>query len=332
MTTNTMDLKVIEKVQKFSWNYEAVKAELEKYTENFVGLVVNDENLKDMEKAQREVASDRIRIGKFKLAVKHDLEKPYLDFEEQIKNLLKLVESVEKPIKDQLDKYEIRRREEKTAETYSLIAKISDELGLEETYRHKIAIADKWLNRTQKFSDTKEDIQMQVVWLLDVQKQDQDAAKFQSEKIEMAKFLCESLSVGMATPLTFAEIENRIDSFDISGLRKHIEGEVARRKEREERAAQQAIERAERQRLEAEQRAERERIAEAQRQVKLAEQERVAQSEAVKVEHAPVEKLWNVQCVMYGITEKQFSEVAEFIKSKGIELKTAAKPAKEGAA
>ena len=266
MMSDGMELKVIQHDHKFLWNFEAVKGELTQYIEQYSGLVVTDTNLGDMERTQKEVASLRIKLSKFRMAVKKELEKPFLDFDAQIKELLNLVDSAERPIMDQLAKYETVRRRNKSDYLQKIINKTALDLGLGDAYRDQIVIADKWLNRTSKISEIEADIQLKVCWFLDIQQKDKDAAVYKSEKVEMAKFLCESLSIGLATPLTFTEIESRVDSFDLTGLKAHIQGEVAKRKEREDRAAQMAVERAEAARVEQERRVEQARLAEERRQ------------------------------------------------------------------
>jgi hypothetical protein len=245
-----LEPKTLSLVQEFSWNFNEIKAALSSNLTQYTGLVVTDENLKVMEKTQKEIASLRTLIGKYKLHVKKDLEKPYLQFEVQIKELLNLVESVEKPIKDQLEVYENKRRDQKSIMVQAIINEVSQQLGLEEKYSSQIAIADKHLNRTTTKKEIIEDVQMRAAWFLDIQNQERQAALFKEQKAEMAKLLCQSLSAGLATPVTYEEIKSRIEALDdILQVKSCIENEVTRRKEREERAAQLAMERAERERL-----------------------------------------------------------------------------------
>ena len=237
--------KTLTLEQKFSWNFEDMKANLQTHIEQYSGLVVTDENLKSMEKTQKEVASLRTKISKFRLAVKHDMEKPYKVFEQQVNQLLDLVQSVEKPLKDQLEVYENKRREAKSQMVQEIINELAAEMGLEEKYSSQIVIADKYLNRTTTKKEITEDLQMKVAWYLDIQSQERQAALFKAQKEEMAKLLCQSLSAGLATPLTFEEIESRVNSMqDILVVKSFIEEEVAKRKQREERAAQLAVEQA----------------------------------------------------------------------------------------
>jgi len=235
------DLKIIEQSAKIVWNFEEVKAELRAHVEKYVGLVVNDDNLKGMEATQKEIAALRLKVSKFRLAVKAENEKPYLAFEVQAKELLKLIEDVEVPIKDQILKYEDDRREKKRVDCVAQIASVAAELSLNEEYVRQIVVDEKWLLRGAKKGEVKEAIQMRVCWFLDIQRKAVEAATFKAQKIEMAKFMIESLSVGLISPLKFEDIENRIDSLDIGSLKANIEAEVAKRRDREAAAAEAAV-------------------------------------------------------------------------------------------
>lgn len=243
------ELRVIENTQKLVWTFDESKQYLEKQIKQYENLVVSATNLAEMEKTQREVASLRTKLNKFRLAVKKDLDKPYDKFKSQVDELLGLVADVELPIKDQIEKYELQRRKDKKEEIQQFIDKACEELKLFDKFRDQIVIDDRWMNRGQKIKDTQDEVYIKIGWLLDIQNKEIDAENFRLQKIEMAKFMCESLSKGLATPLTFAEIEHRLESFDIASMKSYIETEIASRKEREDRAAQAAIERAEQERL-----------------------------------------------------------------------------------
>ena len=303
-----MELKVIENVQKLSWNFEDIKKELAAHIERYANLVVNDDNLPDMEKTHKEIASLRVKISKFKTAVKRDFIKPYEQFEVEVKQLLYLVEKAEMPIKDQIDKYEAARRDKKRVEVQGWINNTATEYGLDEKYSSQIVVDEKWLNRTATKKGTIEDIQMRVAWFLDVQSKDREAETFRQQKVEMAKFLCETLSTGLVTPLSFAEVENRIDAMDIGALRAYIENEVAKRKAREERAAQQAIERADK---------------------KQEVKPELSVVPDVVAKPQQVTPLLNAQFVVYGVTDNEVNSVIEFLRNKDIKFKSAIKLAEE---
>jgi hypothetical protein len=341
-----MELKVLENNHSFQWNYEPAKDFITQSIKEYVGLVVSETNLADMEKTQKEIAGLRIRLQKFRLSVKKDMEKPYEAFELQVKELAGLIDSAEKPIKDQLQKYEDKRMEDKRTECQGLIVSVAAELGLEEKYRNQIVIDDRWINRGTKIKAIKEDIQMRAVYFLDQQKADKEAETFRQQKIEMAKFMIESLSKDLATPLTFSDVENKIESLNIGELKTYIESMVATRKEREERAAQIALEREEQKRIAEVERQEREEQARIERERKQAEFERnqsLCNESQTHIEHIerlakvneppkpievkPTDKLYNAQFVVYGVTQEQINDIGEIIAHRNIEFKHAVKEA-----
>ena len=238
-----LEPKTITLEQRFDWNFDEIKASLASKIERYAGLVVTDDNLKDMEKTQRDIASLRVKISKFQLQVKRDMEKPFGRFKKQIDELQKLVESVEKPIKDQLEVYETKRRAEKSAMVQAMIDELALQVGLEEKYASQIVIADNYLNRGTTKKEITEDLQMKIAWFLDIQAKEHQAELFKAQKAEMAKLLCQSLSTGLATPISYEEIQERIEALnDILAVKTLIEHEVARRKELETKAAQAAAE------------------------------------------------------------------------------------------
>jgi hypothetical protein len=330
--------KIIENVQKLSWNFEDMKQDLTDNIKKYVGLVVSETNLAEMEKTQREIASMRTKLNKFRLATKKRLDKPYDEFKMQIDQLLDLVGNVEIPIKDQIDKYEQQRRKIKIEEIQQFIITSSNELGLQDKFSDQIVIDDRWLNRGQNIKDTQDEVNIKICWLLDIQQKEIEAATFKQQKIEMAEFMVESLSAGLVTPLTFSEIESKIDSLDIGSLKAYITGEVGKRREREDRAKklaeQEVLDRQERERVRAEQeelrRIEAEQLREAKRveaeQLKLIRQQEEAEQQEIEPCVAPPEplqqiSLYNVNIQICKVTQEDINAIFELIKLRGIKGK-----------
>jgi hypothetical protein len=72
-----MEPKIIKDVHEFTWNFSDIKANLSNYIQKYTGLVVNEDNLKEMESAQKEIAGVRIKIDGFRKDIKKKLEEPY---------------------------------------------------------------------------------------------------------------------------------------------------------------------------------------------------------------------------------------------------------------
>ena len=221
---------VMPKIEKqefnFQWNHEEVKEYLISATEKYAGLVVTDENLKDMEKAKREITSIRTAIQKFQIRGKSELRKPVNVFDEQCKELLKVVNAVEAPLKEQLDKYETVRRDKLTAQISREYAAKATAVGLLEKY-WQLDIDEKWLNKTAKWSETCVSIDHLKAELIDSRKEIRDLC------IEKA-----NIKYNLASPINADDVLNDTEIIDasVSEIKARIEAFARNRKEVEERA------------------------------------------------------------------------------------------------
>ena len=134
-------------------NFKDVKNNLQAITEKYKGLVVTDQNQKDMEKTLREVVSLRTSIQKFEVNGKRKLRKPVDQFAEACKELLKIVNEAERPLREQLDAYEARRQEGVTKVILHKYEEMAFDAGIREEFR-SCEILSKWMNKTAKLKDT----------------------------------------------------------------------------------------------------------------------------------------------------------------------------------
>ncbi|MBU2704181.1 hypothetical protein Ga0466249_005335, partial [Sporomusaceae bacterium BoRhaA] len=150
-----MEPKIIKDVHEFTWNFSDIKANLSGYISKYTGLVVTEDNLKDMEAAQKEIAGVRTKIDGFRKTVKKKLEEPYKQFESEIKELQALIEQAEKPLKEQIDKYEEARVVKLESELLTFAENTSNNLGLRPEYVGKFSIQSAWIKRTAKITTTR---------------------------------------------------------------------------------------------------------------------------------------------------------------------------------
>ncbi len=137
----------------FEWNHEEVEKYLRAVTEKYVGLIVTDENLEDMEKAKREIVRFRTAIAKFKADGKRRLKEPADRFARQCDALIRVVEDVEMPISSQLAKYEDARKARLKESIIREYQAKASALGLDMP-NWQVDEDPKWYNKTQKWSDT----------------------------------------------------------------------------------------------------------------------------------------------------------------------------------
>ena len=159
----------------FEWNHEAVKEYLTTVTEKYIGLVVTDENLKDMEKARREIVRLRTAISKFKADGKRKMQEPANRFAHQCDELIAVVEDVEAPISMQLSKYEDARKARLTESITREYQMKASAMGLDMAY-WQLDMKKEWFNKTAKWSDTCCAIDSLILSQLEKQKADDEEA------------------------------------------------------------------------------------------------------------------------------------------------------------
>lgn len=234
---------VMPKIEKqefnFQWNHEEVKEYLISATGKYAGLVVTDENLKDMEKAKREITSIRTAIQKFQIRGKSELRKPVNVFDEQCKELLKVVNAVEAPLKEQLDKYETVRRDKLIAQISREYAAKATAVGLLEKY-WQLDIDEKWLNKTAKWSETCVSIDHLIASQKEFQAADSAKAELIDSRKEIRDLCIEKANIkyNLASPINADDVLNDTEIVDasVSEIKARIEAFARNRKEVEERA------------------------------------------------------------------------------------------------
>jgi hypothetical protein len=240
------DLAVIELeprtnqlVQNFEWNFAELKTSLDQKTQKYVGLVVTEENLKSMEDTQKEVAGLRTKIDAFRKKVKKQLNEPYEKFEGQIKELLTIVEAVEKPLQQQILSYEDERRRLKEAELREFGLKTALNLGLRTEY-NTLVIDTKWTNRTAKDSTVRKEIVTDIETMLWQQRQADEAAKLRRQRYALIEQLCEvnSKTLQLSTPVTPLDVATSVEHATLAEIPDIIIAECQKRADMERKAAE----------------------------------------------------------------------------------------------
>lgn len=234
--------KVSELEARVGWNFDEVKAYLDGALEKYSGLVVTDQNVKDMEKTRREVGSYRTGITKFRAAVKKKMKEPMDAFSRQCDELLGLVQKVEAPIQEQLDVYEERRIEGLTKRIEHHFEESAREAGLREEFWAGFQVQKQWLNRTWKWSDTESDIAAAIKSLLSEQEAADTRAALLAERRAAVLAEIDHLNekYDLATPLTEKLITPELLEPSVQNIRARLGEEAAARHAMEAAARQKA--------------------------------------------------------------------------------------------
>lgn len=190
-----MQLETIKLVPgELIFNFDELKGQLSERLENYKGLVVTEEN-------EREVTKDKAELNKLVKAIddyrknqKKEMSAPITEFENKCKELTSLVTNVVTPIADQLKVFEDARKEEKRTEVQRQVEKVINDLGLNQTYSSQLDIIDKYLNKTQKLTDTINDLEKRGKILKQAQEQEELFEKAKREKIDLIQKTIEDIN------------------------------------------------------------------------------------------------------------------------------------------
>ena len=220
-------------------NFEEVKQNLKAITEKYKGLVVTDQNQKDMEKTLREVVSLRTSIQKFEVNGKRQLRRPMDQFADACKELLKIVNEAERPLREQLDAYEARRQEGVTKVILHKYEEMALDAGIREEFR-SCEILSKWMNKTAKLKDIYEDISRLVSEQATAQKQHDDLKELRNSRRELALLQIEKANrdYALATPITEDFLTDELLDTSAEIIKNTINEEALRRHDMDENAKQ----------------------------------------------------------------------------------------------
>lgn len=155
-------------------NYEDVKSNLLEKLEEYKGLVVVEETLQSSKQAQKELAGLRTEIDTFRKEKKKGLEAPIKQFETQCKELIGLVQEAEKPLKEAIQIYDDKKREEKRKIAQQIINEQIEEQGLYGTYATKLTVLDKYMNLTASKKAVKDDVETRALLLKSEQEREEE--------------------------------------------------------------------------------------------------------------------------------------------------------------
>ena len=227
---------VVSKINSGSivWNNEEVKTQLSSKLESMKNLVVTEENLKESQSLQKDLASLRIQIDSQRKRIKKELQKPVDEFDAACKELLAIVAEVEHPLKRQIEAFEESDRAARADRIKDKISVKQAKWNLPEKYFLQVSVRDKWLNKTAKDKDIDAELDEMFSAL---------AAKAEGEKNDKEAIVksCEVQSVGLYATISPELFISQYDlGIPLSAIIAKIGEEAERRKAEELRRAEEA--------------------------------------------------------------------------------------------
>lgn len=219
-------IEKIEELPRIEFNFDELKNQLSKQLESYKNIVVAEEVLGDCKKSQKDLASLRTQIDTYRKEKKKKLSEPITKFENQCKELIALVEEVEKPLKEGIAEFDNIKREEKKRIAENLIVEVLSEYGIDEAYKSEIEFNKSWTNLTASKSEVKEDIEKQVKGI----KEKLEKAKADRQALEK---MLERENKRLKTPFSIADFEFVLNNSDLNTAIEEVYKAVERREKAE---------------------------------------------------------------------------------------------------
>lgn len=231
--------QVIDSNLTLTWNNAELAKYLEEKLEKYNGLVVTEDNLKEMKSVLKEIVSIRTKLTRFGADKKRELKIPYNTFTAELEQVLAVVSRVENPIANQINEFEQQEMLKRKETVLNMVEDKAQSLGVREEYKNRVIPNPKWWeNKTAKMSDVALAIDEMVKNVLEQQQNDDDLKRMQAEKVEMIKMKIDLFNQNYAldTPIQYEEIKHRVNNIPFGELDNVLSNEFEKRLEIEMKA------------------------------------------------------------------------------------------------
>lgn len=229
---------VSQNEQVFKWNKDEIKTYFEAQLEKYKGLVVTEENYKEMVSAKNEIVKYRTTLDKFCKEKKRELKSSIELFEEEVNEVLKVVYDAEKPLAEQIKYFDEKEAQAKTETINKFIEKMVEKYNVRAEYAEQLQRDKRWLNKTAKMKDIETSIEGMMIEIAKRQQSDDDYKQILAEKKGMIEFVVDTCNqqYELATPITFDECWPVVKDMPLDQARELINAKFAERNEMEEAA------------------------------------------------------------------------------------------------
>lgn len=226
--------QVIDSNLTLTWNNAELAKYLEEKLEKYNGLVVTEDNLKEMKSVLKEIVSIRTKLTRFGTDKKRELKIPYNTFTAELEQVLAVVSRVENPIANQIGEFEQQEMLKRKETVLKMVEDKAQSLGIREEYKNRVMPNPKWWeNKTAKMSDVALSVEEMLKSVLEQQQNDDDLKRMQAEKVEMIKMKIDLFNQNyeLDTPIQYEEIQHCVDNVPFGELDRVISTEFEKRLE-----------------------------------------------------------------------------------------------------
>ena len=173
-----LQIQISNTLGEITTNFAEIEANLKKDLENYKGIVVTEDTVKESKKDVAELRKKRTEIEDRRKEIKKAWNEPYVAFENDCKRLLALIDVPINEINSQIKEFDDKRKEEKLSHLHELFDEHIGEYGDYLTFEG--VFNEKWLNVSTKDTDVLFDLSEKITHI----RTDLDAIKALNSEIE----------------------------------------------------------------------------------------------------------------------------------------------------
>jgi len=228
----TVELQVTNKsLPMIQTNYEEVKSYLQHQLKKYETMIVTEDTLKDSKESQRELSKLKKSIDDYRKSIKQEMLVPVSEFEDKCKELIDIVATVEKPIKDGIEVFNDKLRQDRLDYANEIITAHSSNFGLDVS---DFKILDSFTNISGTKKAISDELDRQMTELVKIKEQLANNIKLLREQVEQL-----NTSFELEVKMEFKDIESRISDNNFMELSQYLLSEATRRKQTQDRIKEQ---------------------------------------------------------------------------------------------
>lgn len=157
---NELQVQTIEKTPaKIVFNFDELSAVLDEQLAKYEGLEFTEKKVKELKETITELNKGKKSLDDYRKATKKELSVSIADFEAKCKNLSNKFDDVIKPLKEQADEFEDKRKDEKREKIQLIVDELIEKEGLNEKFSSQLIIEDSYLNKSTTMKSIREDLE-----------------------------------------------------------------------------------------------------------------------------------------------------------------------------
>ncbi|MDE6733884.1 MAG: DUF1351 domain-containing protein [Desulfovibrio sp.] len=187
-----------------SFNYAGLEAQAKALMSKYEGLVVSEDQVKDIKKEMAEINALKIRLDSARKEAKRQIEIPVKAFEAQVKKICAIFDRTYAALRAQVEAFVEKEREEKRGKVQAII---DEELqaASERVAPFPLPVQESWLNKSTTLKSVREAVRDIIEQRIQSEAAQRQAEQARTERASAIEQAVKAANAEYGTALTVAQ-------------------------------------------------------------------------------------------------------------------------------